>query len=56
SLHYTRTGLIPGLDPKTLALQGLTVTFLDRELQRHTKKFYGVTLESGVDVIVGEEK
>jgi pancreatic triacylglycerol lipase len=56
TLHYTRKGLTPTLDPKTLSLQGLTVTFVDKELQLHTKKFYGATLEAGVDVIVGEEK
>ena len=35
-VHYSRNGLTPGLDPKTLVLDGLTITFLNKELKTET--------------------
>ena len=35
-LHYSRNGLLPGLDPKTLILDGLTITFLNKDLTTET--------------------
>jgi hypothetical protein len=53
-LHYARTGLIPGNDPKFLTLNNLSLTFFDKNLSLQEKKFAGVKLEAGTDLIIGE--
>jgi len=53
-LHYSRGGLLPGTDPKTLVLNNLTLSFLAKDLSIETKSFGGVTLEAGTDLIVSE--
>lgn len=52
--HYTRTGVTPGLDPKILILDNLTINFLDQSFGITTKTFSGVTLEAGTDLIISE--